>query len=422
VGLPGALPGGLRARRPEPEEWDAFFGSLDRAFGGTADGDAQRVELWRAKTELDRSTAVWDGGQVVATAGAFTFRMAVPGGALLPTAGVTMVSVATTHRRRGLLTAMMRAQLDEVRERGEPLAALTASETPIYGRFGYGLATQELLVTADTAGVRVQGPPEPAGLRLRFTEPADSLDACERVFAAAIPGRPGMLVAPPVWRRDALLSGPHARKGGSRPLCVVAELPTADGFETVGYARYGVRAAEHDGIPAHEVMVRDVQAADPAVYAALWRYLFSVDLAATVTCDNRPVDDPLQHLVNDPRRLRGRVRDGMFVRLVDVGAALAARRYQAPVDAVLEVSDPFCPWNAGRWRLTGGPDGAECVRATGDPDLELSARTLASAYLGCVSLGALARAGRVRERRAGALAAASAAFGWEVAPWLPFGF
>jgi predicted acetyltransferase len=141
-----------------------------------------------------------------------------------------------------------------------------------------------------------------------------------------------------------------------------------------------------------------------------------------VVARNRPVDDPLLHLVNDVRRCELRVRDGMFVRLVEVGAALEARTYRTPVDVVLEVEDAFCPWNAGRWRLLGDRKGASCKRTDDDADLALSVRELGAAYLGGVSLGALAGAGRVRELRRGALGEAAGAFLSDVAPWLQHGF
>ncbi|CAM5252507.1 GNAT family N-acetyltransferase OS=Streptomyces tendae OX=1932 GN=GUR47_09305 PE=3 SV=1 [Streptomyces tendae] len=126
--------------------------------------------------------------------------------------------------------------------------------------------------------------------------------------------------------------------------------------------------------------------------------------------------------MSDIRRCRPELRDALYVRLVDVGEALAARTYQAPVDVVFEVEDAFCPWNAGRWRLSGDAKGASCERTPDAADLVLSVRELGAAYLGGVSLGSLGAAGRVREVREGALAAASVGFGSDVAPWLPHGF
>ncbi len=168
--------------------------------------------------------------------------------------------------------------------------------------------------------------------------------------------------------------------------------------------------------------LEDLAALDPASEAALWRFLFGIDLMTTLTVKGRPVDDAWQYLVSDIRRCRPRLRDALYVRPVDVGAALAARTYRIPVDVVFEVADDFCPWNAGRWRLSGDAKGASCERTSDAADLALSVRELGAAYLGGVPLTAPAAAGRVRELRAGALAEASVAFGSAVAPWLPHGF
>ncbi|MFE0328906.1 GNAT family N-acetyltransferase [Streptomyces sp. NPDC003753] len=399
------------------DEWDTWYDNLVRAFGGADQAPEERA-LDRELTEFDRSLGVWDGTTCVGTAGAFSFRLTVPGGASVPAAGVTMVSVAATHRRRGVLTSMMRRQLDDVRSWGEPLAVLTASEPAIYGRFGYGAATFQLGAEIDTSRVELSVPAGTDDVRLRYAAPADVLDACEAVYARLVPGRPGMLERRPGWERAGLLDPAGERDGASALQCVVAER----GGEITGYARFrtklGWGVAGHDGT----VTLVDLAALDPATDAALWRFLFGVDLTTTLVVRARPVDDAWQHLVSDIRRCRPRLRDALHLRLVDVGAALEARTYQAPVDVVFEVEDAFCPWNEGRWRLTGDAKGASCARTADAADLTLSVRELGSAYLGGVSLTSLAAAGRVRELRQGALAEASLAFGSVVAPWLPHGF
>ena len=352
------------------------------------------------------------------TAGAFSFRLTVPGGASVPAAGVTMVSVAATHRRRGILTSMMRRQLDDVRSWGEPFAVLTASEPVIYGRFGYGTATMRTTAEIDTARVRLSVPPGTDDVRLRFAEPTAVRDACEAVYARLVAGRPGMTARRPGWENLPLLD-PESEREGSSPLrCVVAE---REG-EVVGYTRYFVKPEWDVQGPKGTVVLRDLEALDPASYAALWRFLFGIDLTSKLALRSRPVDDAWQQLVSDIRRCSIRQADSLHVRLVDLGASLEARTYQAPVDVVFEVADAFCPWNEGRWRLTGDAKGASCKRTEEPADLALSVRELGSAYLGGVSLASLAGAGRVRELRAGALAEASLAFGSTVAPWLPHGF
>jgi predicted acetyltransferase len=401
----------------ERDLWDAWYSRLERAFGGPGEPADERA-LWRDLTEIKRSLVVWDDDEIIGTAGAFSFRMTVPGGGLVPVAGVTCVSVQPTHRRRGVLSGMMRRQLDDVREWGEPVAVLTASEPVIYGRFGYGAATWQLSVDVDTSRVPLAVPAGAEGVRLRVVPTAAAVGECEAVYARLVPGRPGMLARQPGWERLPLLDPPEARSGAGELLCVLAE---RDG-EVTGYARYAVVSRWSAGGPDGTVVVRDVAAVDAVSRAALWRYLFGIDLTSSATCRNLPVDDALLHLVADVRRSRPAVREGLFVRLVAVGEALAARTYGTPVDVVLEVADDFCPWNAGRWRLTGDAGGAVCERTAGPADLALTVRELAAVYLGGNSLAALAAAGRVTELRAGALAAASAAFRGVVEPWLPHGF
>ncbi|MBV2356537.1 GNAT family N-acetyltransferase [Streptomyces sp. J2-1] len=407
----------VELRELRPEQWDGWWGNLVRAFGAGPVSEEER-ELDRSLTECDRSLGAWDGELCVGTSGAFSFRITVPGGAPVPAAGVTMVSVAATHRRRGVLTAMMRRLLDDARGRGEPLAVLLASEPAIYGRFGYGAATAKVSAEIDTGRVTLAVPPGTDAVRLRYADPVAALPECEAVYAALVPTRPGLLVRRPGWERAVVLDPEIHRDGASALQCVVAE---RDG-EVTGYARFRTKVgwgpSGHDGT----VTLEDLDALDPASGAALWRFLFGIDLMSKLVVRRRPVDDAWQHLVSDTRRCLPRLSDSGYVRLVDVGAALAARTYQAPVDVVLAVEDDFCPWNAGSWRLSGDAKGAVCERTGDAPELALSARELGAAYLGGTSLAALASAGRVRELRPGALAEASVAFGSVRAPWLPHGF
>ncbi|MFF7328752.1 GNAT family N-acetyltransferase [Streptomyces sp. NPDC090306] len=408
---------GIELRAPRPEEWDVWYGSVLRAFGGVAEAPEER-ELWRELTDFGRTLGSWEGDACVGTAGAFDFRLTVPGGAQVAAAGITMVSVAATHRRRGILTSMMRRQLDDVRSWGEPLAVLTASEPAIYGRFGYGAATFHVSAEIDTRLVRLSVPAGTDDVQVRYADAADVLDACEAVYARLVPRRAGMTARRPGWERLALLDAESDRKGASPLQCVVARL---DG-EVTGYARFRVKPAWERGGPAGEVVLQDLDALDPASGAALWRFLFGIDLTSRLTARGRPVDEAWQYQVSDIRRCQVQSRDSLYVRLVELGAALEARTYQAPVDVVLEVEDAFCPWNQGRWRLTGDAKGAVCSRTADRADLALSARELGAVYLGGVPLDALAAAGRVRELRPGAVAEASTAFGTVSAPWLSHGF
>ncbi|MGW4732437.1 GNAT family N-acetyltransferase [Streptomyces shenzhenensis] len=408
---------GIELRAARRDELDGWYDTLVRAFGGVPEAAEER-QLSLELIEPERTIGAWDGAACVGTAGAFDFRLTVPGGAPVRAAGITMVSVAATHRRRGVLTSMMRRQLDDVRSWGRPLAVLTASEPDIYGRFGYGAATFQATAEIDTSRVRLAVPPGTDDVRLRYAAPADVLDACEALYARQVPLRPGMVARLPRWERVALLD-PESERNGASPLqCVVAE---RDG-DLVGYARFRVRPDWDQAGPKGSVLLTDLETLDPAAGAAVWRFLFDIDLTSTLHTRGRPVDEAWQHLVSDIRRCRVTLRDSLYVRLVDVGAALEARTYQAPVDVVFAVEDDFCPWNAGRWRLTGDAKGASCARTEEPAELALSVRELGAAYLGGVPLASLAAGGRVRELRQGALTEASVAFGSPVAPWLPHGF
>lgn len=407
----------MELRVLDPSHWDEWYRTFMLAFGGVQPSAEERV-LDRDLTECERSIGMWDGDEIVGTAGLFSFRLSVPGGAVVPAAGVTLVGVQPTHRRRGVLRAMMRRQLDDVRAAGEPLAVLTASEPEIYGRFGYGAATQTASAEIDTVRVRLSVPEGADEVALRAVAPEAALDACEAVYARRVTARPGMLERRPGWERRPLLDPPDEREGASPLRCVLAE---RDGGVT-GYVRFAVKPDWDLAGAKGVVIVRDLEALDPASYGVLWRFLFDLDLTCTVRTGRRPVDDPWQHMVSDIRRCQVRLRDELFVRPVDVGAALAARAYALPVDVVLEVTDPFCPWNEGRWRLSGDAKGASCERTADAPELRLGAREVGAAYLGGISLSALADAGRVQELRQGALAEASTAFLNDPAPWLPHGF
>ncbi|WP_329018917.1 GNAT family N-acetyltransferase [Streptomyces sp. NBC_00690] len=398
----------------EASEWDQWYEGLEQAFGGVRQAQEKR-DLIKELTDPARAIGAWDGSVSVGTAGSFGFDVTVPGGSAVRMAGVTEVSVASTHRRRGILTSMMRRQLDDLREWGEPLAILTASEPAIYGRFGYGTASWQLVAEIDTSRVRFPEPERPDGITLRKVKPMDALDICEAIYARKVPERPGMIARLPGWEPLQIMDASEDKAGASDLQCVLAE---RDG-ETVGYTLFRNRPAWDNAGPKGSLQLTDLYALDPVAYAALWRFLAGIDLTSSIRMENRPVDDPWQHLVSDIRRCDARIWDGLYVRLVDVGTALAARPYRTALDLVIEVEDAFCPWNEGRWRLSGDTKGAVCERTADAADLVLSVRELGAAYMGGISLAALAGAGRVREVREGALTEASIAFGSDVAPWVP---
>lgn len=324
---------------------------------------------------------------------------------------MTVVGVLPTHRRRGILSGMMRYQLDEIHERGEPLAALWASEAPIYGRYGYGLASLagELEIRRDRAAFAF--PFEQRGLT-RLLGLDDALARFPAVYDRAAAETPGMFARPPDWWRRRVLPDQEWRRRGSGELNrVILEL---DG-EDAGYALYRLQPSWEFGNSTGIVNVIEAIGASPAATRELWRFLLDIDWLERVRASLLPVDHPLLLLVAEPARLHFTLGDALWLRIVDVEAALSGRGYAERSGLVLELHDAFCPWNEGRWLLEGGA----ATRTRREAELELDVGALASAYLGGFSPTQLARAGRIEECRAGALERADAIFRSDRAPWCP---
>ncbi|MEQ4301540.1 GNAT family N-acetyltransferase [Plantactinospora sp. B6F1] len=394
-----------------PADWAAIATLLYAAYHALPDED--EAEAGQALTEPERSLLIRSGDAVVAHAAAFTRELTVPG-AVVPAAHVTRVAVAATHRRQGLLSRLMRRQLRDVRAAGrEPIAVLWASEGQIYPRFGYGQAAQRWRLDVQTAGLRL-AEPDGTGPRttLRTGDPVALRPALAALWDRLRRDRPGWSSRTDPWWRYLLIDNPAQRSGATARQVILAE--TADG--PVGYALWRVRPGQDDRGPRCSVLLDELVAADPAAYAALWRFLVGIDLTRNVRYDFAATDEPVQHLADEVRQLGARLDHGLWVRIVDLPAALTARGYATDVDVVLEVTDPLLPENAGRWRLTAAAGTARCGRTDDPADLACDVRDLATAYLGGPSLAALAAAGRVREIRPGALARTSAAFGWHRAP------
>jgi predicted acetyltransferase len=418
------MTGGYRLRAIGSHEFDTFAEVATQAFNDTEWSDEAR-EHELMVFEFDRSLAAFDGDAIVGTTAAYSFRLSVPGGAA-DAAGVTFVAVSPGHRRRGILSSMMRQQLADITARGEAVAALWASESAIYGRYGYGCASTQLRleIRRGEGALRPGVGGADAGhgpVRLRSGPPADVAADLVTVYDLVAPGWPGMLARDERWWRSALFDPPSFRRGMTPLRAVVAQ----DDRGPRGYALYRVKPDwGDDGLPCATLMVREAVSADAAATAALWHDLLTRDLVSQVVARLRPVDEPLLHMLADRRRARPQLSDGLWVRLTDVPAALTQRRYASPADVVIDVSDDLLPGNAGRWRLScGGPDGkASCERTNAPADLELPVAVLGAAYLGGTRLGVLAAAGLVTERSSGALARLSAAMSADPAPWCPFIF
>lgn len=395
------------------DEFDDWRQAFSVVFG--FDPRDEDRDVFAAVNELDRSIGVFDEGAIVGTGGAFTFEMTVPGGGQVGAGGVTLIAVMPTHRRRGILTEMMRHQLRDVREREEPAAILWASESLIYGRYGYGVAIEgtDLKIATDRAALR-SDVPAPLGAMRVVTDPAEAAAVLPGVYEASTvqAGIPGTLArSKPMW--DIYFHDPeHWRDGLSSLRFGVYE---RDG-EPAGFVRYRQKMDWPDMHPAHSVTVGDLIGVDGEAYAALWRFALGLDLVSEVKALNRPLLDPLGSLLMEPRRIRRAVGDTIWVRLVDVPTALASRRYAVPGRLVLEVVDDFMPEFGGRFVLEGGPEGATCGPTSDEPDLTLRAEDLGSAFLGDSRLATLHWLGRVAGSPEAAVRA-QAMFGWQPGPW-----
>jgi predicted acetyltransferase len=384
------------------------FGQAVFAIGQyfALDPTSEWFERFSKNLPFERMHAAREGGRIVGGAGAFPFELTVPGGTV-GTAGVTVVGTYPTHRRRGVLRSMMRAQLDDVHERGEPVALLWASEETIYGRFGYGMASLvgEMALPREYAAFADRLVTEGT---VRFVEKDDALRLFPRVWDKVRRTIPGMLGRSRSWWEHRIL---FDSPGEPPKRLVVLE---RDGVPE-GYATYRHRPKWESGVSDSALDVVEAVALDGRPTAELWRYLLDIDWAARVTARLLPVDHALFQLLATPRRMGFRVGDGLWVRLVDVGEALSAREYEADGAIVFEVADDFCPWNEGRWRLSDG----RARRTTAAPQLRCDVSALGAAYLGGITFSQLVRGGRAEELRRGGAARADAVFRTDRAPWCP---
>lgn len=400
-------------RTASPETLRSFLAPAMVAFAEElTDSDFEEM-LHTA--EPDRFIAAFDGEAAIGTAGIYTFRLTVPGGEV-DAAGVTAVGVEPGHRRAGVLTSLMRRQLDDVRERGEPVAVLWASEGAIYQRFGYGLGTVDAAFEVDRVRTSWLRPAQPGG-RMRLVDEAEALAEFPPVYEAVRRTTPGSLSRSEAWWRWRLLPDPEKyRQGGGPKFRYLYEV---DG-SAEGYAMYRVTDSWDDRGPRGQLIVVEVMAATTRARRAIWSFLFGVDLVRTIRARRQPFPHPLFLELAEPRALGMTSRDGLWLRLVDLPVALAARRYGAADALVLEVADGFCPWNAGRWSLdaTGKTGDAPHVARTDAPaDLALDVADLAAVYLGAIRMSDLVQASRVTEVTPGAARRADVLFASDRPPY-----
>ncbi|HLJ68452.1 MAG TPA: GNAT family N-acetyltransferase [Chloroflexota bacterium] len=399
------------------DEFLAFGHATGTGFGDP--GKDEEIEEERPLIDLDRTLAAFDGSRIVGTGVLYSFELTLPGATRIPAGGVSWISVLPTHRRRGILTAIMRRQLADMRERGEPVGLLYASESVIYGRFGFGVSTMHTDYEIGTHHARFAHHPPFDGV-VEFIDREEASSILPEVWDRAGAEQPGFLTRSRAeW--DYYLRDPARwAHGASKRFYVVYR---AQSGEVDGYAAYRIKENWTGGFAENSLQLVGLIALNDAARTALWKYVLSVDLVTKVEAHDMPNDDPIRWMLADPRRLRVKhFGDSLWTRVIDIPAALSARRYAAEGSLTLEVHDRFCPENSGTYRLEGGADGATCARSSVAPDLTMEAADLGAAYLGGTRFTDLARAGRVFERSPGAVRRADGIFQCIPAPWCPRGF
>ncbi len=403
-------------RRLDADSFTPWAALILNTFGGDGE-DPESVAQIRSEVDLDRAWGAFDGGLVVGTASSVSVPLMLPFEGRAPLAAVGGVTVRSTHRRRGILSQLMRRQLADFHQREEYLAGLWASEAAIYPRFGYGLATYGARLRIRRTDSAFQRP-HPVK-RVVEIDRETAREVLPVLQAQAAQGQPGFVIRNHQLWAEAFTDPPAWRQGASRQRFVLhqeAERPD-------GYACYRThRRRGPDGENESVLEVLELHALTAEAYASLWRYCLDVDLMAGVEARHRSVDEPLRHLLLDARALQVRSADGLWLRLVDVRPALERRRYATEGELVLEVVDGFCPWNSGRLLLAAAGEGARAMPTGREPDLVLDAGSLAGLYLGANRAVTLRRAGRLEERRPGAVECADRLFAADATPWCPTGF
>jgi predicted acetyltransferase len=399
----------IEIRTAGPDEFPNVVKPILHYFG-SAEPSPGFIERFGAILPPERIHAAFDDGAIVGSGGVFPFETSVPGG-FVRAAGVTLVGVLPTHRRRGILRSLMHAQLQDVHERGEPMAYLWASEDALYGRFGYGVASFSGNVEIARDRASFYRDFEPVG-QVRIVDKEDAEEPFAAIQRAAAEQHPGMFLRTEQWWRHRRLADPEwIREGGGEMVRALVEI---DG-RPAAYALYRLHFSADRGIPNGFTNVIEAVGSSPEATRGIWRHLLDIDWMDRVRAGLLPLDHELLLLLREPRRLRLNYRDGLWVRLVDLEAALKARTYKPGDPVTVEVADELCPWNAGLWEL--GPEGAS--RGTHEPELRLDVSALGSAYLGGFGFGELARAGRIDVLADEALDRADTLFRADRYPWCP---
>jgi len=387
--------------------------AIDNAAFGYQPGEDYFETVARPLWELDRFIGAFDaslGGEQVGGAGIFSMTMTFPGGRPHPVAGVSWVGVRPDQQRRGVLRALMRHQLDDLHEEGrEPVAILTASESAIYGRFGYGLAVDRVRLEAPA---RLEFRPGVTVEPVRQLPRDRALPLVRELYARAATQVTGLMTRSEAsW--NALYSDHVDDRDGATSLYFA--------LHREGFIAYRIKDNWTDRGPASTLLVHEISALTPVAWASLWRHVLDYPLVREVLYRRAWIDDPLRDLVVDVRALRMPATDHVWLRLVDLDRALGLRSYRTACAVTVGLTDAFCPWNVGTWRLELGPDGGTATKVQDEAQVRMDTTDLAATFLGGPRLGRLANAGRVVGDPV-SIEALGSALSTPLGPWVPEGF
>jgi predicted acetyltransferase len=392
---------------------EQFRRRLALGFGNDPDSDTASVERFQAIFEFDRTFAAFDGDDIIGTAAGFSLGLTVPGGAEVPMAGTTVIAVQPTHRRRGVFRALMESHLDDVASREEPLAGLWASESSIYGRFGYGPATYRHSIAIETGSIAFRDEQVKGSTRLLGAPEAEPI--VRDLYEKARTTRAGFLSRSDAWWVHRVIADPESWRGGkSSNRYVVFE---EDGSPT-GYASYRQKAKWEDFAAGGEIDVSEVIATTAASHAGIWSFLTNIDLYTDLEYWNLPVDDALPFEITAPRRVRSKLVDGLWVRLMDVTAALEARAYETDGGITFDLIDASRPHNTGTYRLDVADGRGHCERVSSAAEATFDTDVMGHLYLGGGNARAMAGAGRV-EGDPESVGSLHRLFHTSQAPWCP---
>jgi predicted acetyltransferase len=402
----------ITLRSPRADELLEYWQPLEDAFGSPIDKD--EIERERELLDMDRFVGALDGDRWVGTSGAYGFRLTVPGGEV-GASGITGVGVRPDYRRRGVLRQMMDWLFEDARRHAEPVAILIATEATIYRRFGFGQASSQSSFSVATTSIDFREPVDLGpGARIRMVGVDEAVERFPPIYDRVRPGLPGAVHrSEPKWRGFIVGDSPWMQRGQGPKFLAMVEVDA----EPRGYAIYRIEQGWGPTGPDSTLHVLEVTGVDPSAEQALWEWLFEMDLVRTISERRGPVPHPLQQWLVEPRRLGLTVGDGLYLRILDLTAALSARGYVGSGSLVLEVADDGIEANAGRWQLSVSDGRGSVARTSAAPDLELDVGTLAQVYLGGFRFVDLAVAGRVRECQPGALLRADALFTPPRAPY-----